>query len=449
MKINSLRLTVFALGLLVAAGGILINSVQAATYTHTFYNATVLSYTNSVDTHTMDPRCDGSSPTSYNWSLTVNGTSISGTHSCPVLDPAPTGLTVIPQACSTGQNGLDWNDSPGAASYSVYLSDNTWLGNSIGSNFTHTGTMSTTYSYYVRSNNAAGVQSAQSAVVSGTTATGCLAPTISLSASPTTIDPGDSSTLTWTVSGATSCTASGGWSGAKAAGGGSEVVSPVVTTTYNLSCTGVGGTTNATPVVVTSPSGFISASTCTIVPSGATEGTGCDVIVNWGAYDFAGAPSVRQGATSFSSSPSGSQTRTVDPDDRSFTLRDTGGTFTDSATANVTCQTGTIWSTTSSHCAFLPIVGISYGTNLIRSGATLDFEISVNSNFDLNCTVRDGGAAQTFSHVASAATQAYPRITRPLTSAQVVSVSCVSPLDPTINGSDEVRVNVIPTIQEI
>lgn len=367
MKKNSLRLTIFAFGLL-ALGVSLVSYVQAATYVHTFTSQTDLVYTNSVDTHTMNPTCDGGSPLSYTWSLTVNGVAISGTKNCPPLDPAPTGLTVVPQACSTGQNYLDWADSAGAASYSVYLSDNTWLGNSIGSDFTHTGAVGTTYNYYVRSSNGSGVQSANSAIVSGATAAACPAPTVSLTASPGTIDPGDSSTLTWTVTGATSCTASGGWNGSKNSGGDNETVSPVVTTTYNLSCTGPGGTTAATPVTVTSPSGFISAGTCTIIPVGTTEGTDCNVSVDWDAYDFTGTPSIQQGATVFSSSQSGPQTRTVDPDDRSFTLRDTGGSFIDSATANVTCQAGTVWLPTASHCAFLPIVDIESNTNLIRSG---------------------------------------------------------------------------------
>ena len=58
-------------------------------------------------------------------------------------------------------------------------------------------------------------------------------------------------TLTWTVSGATSCTASGDWSGAKSATGGSEYVTPATagTKTYTLSCTGTGGTTEASATI--------------------------------------------------------------------------------------------------------------------------------------------------------------------------------------------------------
>src|SRR5690606_29530718 len=92
--------------------------------------------------------------------LCTNGTWASSPNSgatCVTTAPlatTPTGLTVTPQACGTGQNFLDWSDSANATSYSIYLSNGTWLGNSIGSNYTHTGNLGTTYSYYVRANNA-------------------------------------------------------------------------------------------------------------------------------------------------------------------------------------------------------------------------------------------------------------------------------------------------------
>ncbi len=50
-------------------------------------------------------------------------------------------------------------------------------------------------------------------------------PTVTLSAAPTTITLGQSTTLTWTSSVGTTCTASGGWTGAKAVSG-SESVTP-------------------------------------------------------------------------------------------------------------------------------------------------------------------------------------------------------------------------------
>lgn len=65
-------------------------------------------------------------------------------------------------------------------------------------------------------------------------------PTISLIASPFSITSGQSSTLSWSSTNTTSCTASGGWSGTKATSG-TQAVSPTVTSTYTLTCTGTGG----------------------------------------------------------------------------------------------------------------------------------------------------------------------------------------------------------------
>jgi hypothetical protein len=73
-------------------------------------------------------------------------------------------------------------------------------------------------------------------------------PALSLAASPSTITAGQSSTLSWTVSDANSCTASGGWTGSKAAGDGNhtQVVTPTSITTYNLVCTNAYG--SSTPI---------------------------------------------------------------------------------------------------------------------------------------------------------------------------------------------------------
>src|SRR5665213_29807 len=68
------------------------------------------------------------------------------------------------------------------------------------------------------------------------------APTISFSASPTSITSGSSSTLTWSTTNATSCTASGSWSGSKATSGSTTTSALTTTSTYSLSCSGAGGT---------------------------------------------------------------------------------------------------------------------------------------------------------------------------------------------------------------
>ena len=79
------------------------------------------------------------------------------------------------------------------------------------------------------------------------------APTVSLSANPTSISSGASSTLTWSSTNATSCAASGAWSGDKTASV-SEVLSNILaTSSYTLTCTGTGGSASQTATVTVTP----------------------------------------------------------------------------------------------------------------------------------------------------------------------------------------------------
>jgi hypothetical protein len=80
--------------------------------------------------------------------------------------------------------------------------------------------------------------------------------TLALSASPTALDPGGSTTLSWTASNVDSCTATGGWSGNKATSG-SETIGPLTsTTTFTQTCDGSGGSvTESVSVAVNGDTG--------------------------------------------------------------------------------------------------------------------------------------------------------------------------------------------------
>ncbi len=80
-------------------------------------------------------------------------------------------------------------------------------------------------------------------------------PIVTISANPTSITLSQSSTLTWSSTNATSCTASNAWSGTKPTTG-SEAVIPgtLGTFTYILTCIGLGGSaTNSATVTVNAP----------------------------------------------------------------------------------------------------------------------------------------------------------------------------------------------------
>ena len=82
------------------------------------------------------------------------------------------------------------------------------------------------------------------------------APTVSLSAAPSTVALNGSTLLTWSSSSASICSATGTWSGDKATSGSQTINSIVATSTYSLTCTGSGGsTTRSASVSVTGAGG--------------------------------------------------------------------------------------------------------------------------------------------------------------------------------------------------
>jgi len=97
------------------------------------------------------------------------------------------------------------------------------------------------------------------------------APTVTLTASTASIKSGSTSTLSWTAKNADSCTASDGWSGAQTDSG-TKSVSPTSSTTYTLSCSGAGGTTQVS----------------TTVDVSATAATGTSWVYYDGSFDWPG-----------------------------------------------------------------------------------------------------------------------------------------------------------------
>ena len=72
---------------------------------------------------------------------------------------------------------------------------------------------------------------------------------ITFTASPTTVQAGQKTTLQWTATNATTCTASNGWSGVRAVSGSVESEALQATTTFELNCSGVGGNTSSAVTV--------------------------------------------------------------------------------------------------------------------------------------------------------------------------------------------------------
>lgn len=74
-------------------------------------------------------------------------------------------------------------------------------------------------------------------------------PVVTFSSSPTSVTAGQSSTLTWSATNATSCTATNGWSGSKTVSGTQTTGALTANTTYELECVGSGGRGSASVTV--------------------------------------------------------------------------------------------------------------------------------------------------------------------------------------------------------
>ncbi len=111
-------------------------------------------------------------------------------------------------------------------------------------------TQNTTYSYRAMAQNVNGDSTGQTLSFTTLTCNTPSAPTVNLTANPTSINFGGASTLSWNSTNATSCSAY--WTGSTATNG-SGVVTPGSTTTYSITCSNnVGSASDTATVTVAS-----------------------------------------------------------------------------------------------------------------------------------------------------------------------------------------------------
>lgn len=132
-----------------------------------------------------------------------------------------------------------------------------------------------------------------------------VAPSLTFGASPTTISSGSSSVLSWSIAAGASptptCTASGGWSGAKATSG-SQNVSPGSTTTYVVTCSNSAGqSTKSVTVTVNVPASSCgSGGACSLSDvAGHSTAADCWMIVKYTAGGGNGTGKVYKIASNF------------------------------------------------------------------------------------------------------------------------------------------------------
>jgi len=258
-----------------------------------------------------------------------------------------------------------------------------WSGSKAVAGSQSTGTLDANASYSLKCSGPGGVAT-QTVTVSVSAAP----PVVTLTANPSTVQSGSSATLSWKASNATSCLASGGWSGAQPVSGSKNTVALGTTTTFTLTCDGPGGAASQSAVVTVAaipPSVSFGASPTTI-PSGATS------LLTWTSSNANSCTA--SGGWSGSLPISGSRSTAALTTKTTYTITCTGsaGSATESATVSVessTSGTATLsWSPPTANTNGTPLTPLSgytifYGTSathlthsIFVSGAnTVSYEI--------------------------------------------------------------------------
>lgn len=193
----------------------------------------------------------------------------------PATPPPTLAISANPNAIVQGNaSTLNWS-STNATSCAA---SGDWTGSKVTSGSQSTGTLNTVRTYtYALSCTGAGGSTTDSATVA-VSAVPTL-PTVTLAANPAQVAQGGTSTLTWSSTNATTCTASGGWSGSKATSGSQVTAALSQTTTYTLTCTGAGGSTSKDATVTVTPS--TPAPTLNLAATPATVAQGGSATLSW------------------------------------------------------------------------------------------------------------------------------------------------------------------------
>ena len=166
----------------------------------------------------------------------------------PATPPPTLALSANPAAILQGTSStLTWSSSN--ASSCAATGD--WTGTKATNGSESTGTLSTvrTYTYTLNCTGTGGSTSQTATVAVGAVP----APVVTISANPAQVAQGGTSNLSWSATNASTCTASGGWSGNRPISGTAATDVLAQTTTYSLTCSGLGGQGSGSATVTVSP----------------------------------------------------------------------------------------------------------------------------------------------------------------------------------------------------
>lgn len=167
------------------------------------------------------------------------------------------------------------------------------------------------------------------------------APEALLTASPNPIDSGETSTLTWSSTNATSCVSAGGFSTGNATSGNVTVGPLAATQSYSVTCTGSGGSDTATEtVIVNQPQVSVTPSTTRVVVP--ITGPNPTISVSWDVSEVVSCTLLKNGTaihtiatTGVTRSSSGTMTNITIDRQTVFRLECTNRHTTETATSTV------------------------------------------------------------------------------------------------------------------
>lgn len=227
---------------------------------------------------------------------------------------------------SGGSSQLTWSSTEATAC----TASGGWTGSKAISGSETVGPLTQSRTYTLTCSNATSSANRSATV---TVASSTPQPTVNISADPTSVATGGTSTLSWSTSDAMSCTASGGWSGARATQG-SESVGPIsVQTIYTLACTGAGGsrTRSVTVSLLGAPVVTLSANPTSVSPGSATT-------LTWSSTNATSCTA--SGSWAGSKATSGSEQSPALNNNGTFGLECSGAGGSGNASVNVTVTPG-------------------------------------------------------------------------------------------------------------
>ncbi len=319
-----------------------------------------------------------------------------------VKSPPPTvTLSVGPSAIASGGSAtLTWSSKNATACSAA----GGWSGSKALSGTQSTGALTSTATYTLTCTGGGG-SAAQSATVSVKPP----APTVHLTASPSSITSGGSATLSWTSLNATSCTASGAWAGTEGLSGSQSTGALSTTKTYVLTCAGAGGSAVQSAIVTVTPQ---PAATVQLSATPSTVASGSASTLSWSTTNASACTA--SGAWSGSKATSGSQSTGALSANSTFTLTCTGGgssasqsttvsvtqpapTVSLSASPSTVTSGGSVTLTWSSRNATACSASNGWSGSKSVSGSQSSGALKANTTFTLTCSGTGGSATQSAS----------------------------------------------------